>query len=96
MLTLHPITGGIRNGRHQHYPTPNIQPRPTGSQAAAEETAVRLLRAYGSISYLRLVDSTGAEVREYRRGDFFQSTSPLRDVHHRVVDQDLAGRDDEK
>lgn len=96
MLTLHPITGGIRDGRHQHYPTPNIQARPADSETAAEEAAVRMLRAYGAISYLRLVDGSGAEVREYRRGDFFYSTSPLRDVHHRVVAQDLADRTGEK
>lgn len=96
MLTLHPITGGIRNGRHEHYPTPNIEARPAGSETAAEEAAVRMLRAYGAISYLRLTDSSGLEVREYRRGDFFQSTSPLRDAHHRVVAQDLADRATEK
>ncbi len=92
MLSLHPITGGIRDGRHQQYPTPNIPARPVASETEAEESAVRLLRAYGAISYLRLMDDTGAEVREYRRGDFFQTTSPLRDVHHRVVEQNLAAR----
>ncbi|AKZ60808.1 hypothetical protein SAM23877_p099 (plasmid) [Streptomyces ambofaciens ATCC 23877] len=96
MLTLHPITGGIRDGRHQQYPTPNLPARPVASQAEAEESAVRLFRAYGAISYLRLTDSAGEEVREYRRGDFFQSTSPLRDVHRRVVDQDLGCRATEK
>jgi hypothetical protein len=96
MLTLHPVTGGIRNGRHQHYPTPNIEAHPADSETAAEEAAVRMLRAYGAISYLRLTDASGADVREYRRGDFFQSTSPLRDVHHRVVAQDLADRATEK
>ncbi|TXS68920.1 hypothetical protein [Streptomyces sp. sk2.1] len=92
MLTLNAITGGIRDGRHQYYPTPNIEARSVDSEVAAEETAVRMFRAYGSISYLRLLDAAGVEVREYRRGHFFQSTSPLRDVAHRVVDEDLAAR----
>lgn len=92
MLTLNAITGGIRDGRHQHYPTPNIEVRLVGSETEAEETAVRMLRAYGSISYLRLIDAAGTEVREYRRGHFFHLTSPLRDAHHRVVAQDQAAR----
>lgn len=96
MLTLHPITGGIRDGRHQHYPTPNIQIRPVGSEAAAEEAAVRMFNAYGSISFLRLVDASGVEVRDFRRWHFFQSTSPLRDVRHRVVAQDLTDRTTDK
>lgn len=95
-LTLHAVTGGIRDGRHQHYPTPNIEARPVDSETSAEEAAVRLLRAYQPISYLRLVDDSGTEVRQYRRGHFFQSTSPLRDAHHRVVDQDLADRTTKK
>jgi hypothetical protein len=96
MLTLHAVTGGIRDGRHQHYPTPHIQPRSVDTETAAEETAVRLLRAYGAIGYLKLADDSGAEVRVYRRGDFFHSDSPLRDAHHRVVAQDLADRTAEK
>lgn len=92
MLTLNAITGGICDGRHQYYPTPNIEARSVDSEMAAEEAAVRMLRAYGSISYLRLLDAAGTEVREYRRGHFFQLTSPLRDAHHRVAAEDLAAR----
>jgi hypothetical protein len=85
MPTLHPITGGIRNGRHQHYPTPNLQSRTTESESVAEEIACRMFLAYHSVSFLRLVDETGEEVRTYRRCDFFQHKSPLREVHHRVA-----------
>ncbi|GAA3852743.1 hypothetical protein GCM10023084_03700 [Streptomyces lacrimifluminis] len=91
MLTLNPITRGILNGRHQHYPTPNIEPRPVDTETA-DETAVRMLRAYHSICYLRLVDESGAEVREYHRYEFSHSGSPLWDVHRRVVDADIAER----
>jgi len=92
MLTLNAITRGIRDGRHQHYPTPNIDPRPVDTETGAEETAVRLLQAYHSICYLRLVDDSGTEVRKYGRHDFFYAKSPLQDVRRRVVDQDIADR----
>ncbi|MFF7837533.1 hypothetical protein ACFZC6_01665 [Streptomyces ossamyceticus] len=91
MLTLNAITRGILDGRHQHYPTPHIDPRPVDAETA-DETAVRMLRAYHSISYLRLVDESGAEVREYHRHEFAFSNSPLWDVHCRVVDADIAER----
>lgn len=91
-MTLSAITRGIRDGRHQHYPTPHIQPRPVDTETAADECAVRMLRAYHSICYLRLVDSTGTEVREYHRYDFSRSDSPLWEVHCRVVDADIAER----
>jgi hypothetical protein len=86
MLTLEPITSGIR-GRHQHYPTPNLAPRTAETEALAEETACRMLMQFHSVSYLRLVDETGNEIRAYRRCDFFQHKSPLREVHHRVARQ---------
>lgn len=92
MLTLHAVTRGFRNGTYQHYPTPDIKPRPVDTERAAEETAVRLLQAYHSICYLRLVDDTDTEVREYGRHDFFYAKSPLREVRRRVVDQDIAAR----
>ena len=92
MLTLHPITGGILDGRHQHYPTPNLAPRSAENETSAEEAACRMLRAYGFISFLRLVNEAGAVVREFRRGNFFYSKSPLRNVHHRVVQEDLTSR----
>ena len=85
MLTLEPITGGIRDGRHQHYPTPNLKPRTAQDQAQAEEIACRMLLAYQPVSFLRLVNETGDEIRTYRRSDFFQYRSPLRAVHHRVA-----------
>lgn len=88
MLALHPITGGIRDGRHEQYPTPHIEPRPVDSEQAAEEAAVRLFSAYGSISYLTLTGEGGEQVREYRRGHFFQAKSPLRDARLRVAAQD--------
>ncbi|MFJ3141708.1 hypothetical protein ACIPJM_04555 [Streptomyces halstedii] len=88
MLTLHPITGGIRDGRHQQYPTPNIEPRSVESEQAAEEAAVRLFSAYGSISYLTLSGEGGERIREYRRCHFFQFKSPLRDARLRVAAQD--------
>lgn len=91
MLTLNAITRGIRDGRHQHYPTPHIEPRPVGTETA-DETAVRMLRAYHSISYMRLVDESGAEIREYHRYEFARSGAPLWDVHCRVVDADIAER----
>ncbi|MFB6665983.1 hypothetical protein [Streptomyces parvus] len=87
MLTLHPMTGGIRDGRHQQYPTPHIEPRPVESETAAEEAAVRLFSAYGSISYLTLTREDGQQVREYRRGHFFQAKSPLRHARLRVAAQ---------
>ncbi|WP_399554179.1 hypothetical protein OG582_40340 (plasmid) [Streptomyces anulatus] len=90
MLTLHPMTGGIRDGRHQQYPTPHIEPRPVDSELAAEEAAVRLFSAYGSISYLILIGGDGEQVREYRRGHFFQAKSPLRDARHRVAAQNAS------
>jgi hypothetical protein len=92
MFNLHPITSGIRDGRHQHYPTPNVRPQSAATESAAEETACRMLRAFNSISYLRLTSGDGTEVRVYRRGDFFHRDSPLREVHHRVSGQDLAAR----
>lgn len=92
MLTLHPVTGGIRDGRHQHYPTPNLPPRQAEDEASAQEAACRMLRAYGAVSFLRLVDEAGVQVGELQRGDFFYPRSPLRDVHHRVVQEDLAAR----
>lgn len=85
MLTLHPVTGGIRDGRHQQYPTPHIEPCSVESEQAAEEAAVRLLSAYGSISYLTLTGEAGERIREYRRGHFFQTKSPLRDARLRVA-----------
>lgn len=88
MLALHPIISGIRDGRHQNYPTPHFESRPVESEQAAEEAAVRLFSAYGSISYLTLTGEDGKQVREYRRGDFFQAKSPLRDVRVRVAAQD--------
>ncbi|MFH8867152.1 hypothetical protein [Streptomyces griseus] len=88
MLTLHPITGGIRDGRHQQYPTPHIKPRSVETEQAAEEAAVRLLSAYGSISYLTLSGDDGERIREYRRGHFFQAKSPLRDARLRVAAHD--------
>ena len=84
MLTLHPITSGIRDGRHQHYPTPNLEAGTVSSEAAAEEAAVRMLSAYGAVNFLQLTDVSGAKVRTYYRGDFFQPTSPLRDARLRV------------
>ncbi|WP_097865835.1 hypothetical protein [Streptomyces sp. rh34] len=90
MLTLHPMTGGIRDGRHQQYPTPHIEPRPVESESAAEEAAIRLFSAYGSISYLALTDEGGEQVREYRRGHFFQAKSPLRYARLRVAAQDAS------
>lgn len=92
MLTLHAITRGIHDGRYQHYPTPHIEPRPADTETAADEAAVRMLRAYHSICYLRLVDESGTEVREYHRYEFSRSGSPLWDVHRRVVDADIAER----
>jgi hypothetical protein len=92
MLTLNAITRGTLDGRYQHYPTPRIEPRPVDTQMAAEEAAVRLLRAYHSICYLRLVDDSGTEVREYHRYEFARSDQPLWDVHCRVVDADIAER----
>jgi hypothetical protein len=90
MLVLNPITGGIRNGQHQEYPTPGIEPRPVESERAAEEAAVRLLSAYGSISYLILTSEGGKQVRKYRRGHFFQAQSPLRAARYRVAAQDAS------
>jgi len=90
MFTVHAITSGVRDGRHQHYPTPGLAPYDAKDQAAAEEIACTALMKYHPISYLRLVDEAGAEVREYRRGDFFQSRSPLRHVHHAIVDRRMA------
>lgn len=92
MLTLHSITRGIRDGRHQHYPTPNIEPRPVDTETAADETAVRMLRAYHSICYMRLVDESDTEVREYHRYEFARPGSSLWDVHCRVVEADIAER----
>lgn len=92
MPTLHAITRGILDGRHQHYPTPHIEPRPVDTATAADEAAVRMLRAYHSICYLRLVDGSDAEVREYHRYEFARPDSPLWDVHRRVVEADIAER----
>jgi hypothetical protein len=91
-LTLHAVTGGIRDGRHQNYPTPGIDARPVLTTDAAEEVAARMLRAYHSISYLSLTDQAGGEVRTYRRCDFFYTDSSLREVHHRVANADIAAR----
>ncbi|NUV65664.1 hypothetical protein G6W57_00855 [Streptomyces sp. CAI-121] len=88
MFTLHPMTGGFRDGMHQVYPTPEIEPRPVESEDAAEEAAVRLFSAYGSISYLTLTDRNGEHVKDYRRGHFFQAKSPLRDARLRVATQE--------
>ncbi|MEU8101718.1 hypothetical protein [Streptomyces rubiginosohelvolus] len=88
MLTLHPMTGGFRNGMHQVYPTPEIEPALVESEDAAEEAAVRLFSAYGSISYLTLSGEDGERIREYRRGHFFQVKSPLRDARLRVAAHD--------
>lgn len=90
MLTLEPITRGIRDGRHQHYPTPDLEPREVATEADAEETAVKMLAAYQSISYLQLVDGNGTKVRDYQRSHFFMSDSPLRHVRQRVVDEEIA------
>jgi hypothetical protein len=92
MPTLHAITRGIRDGRHQHYPPPHIELRPVDTETAADEAAVRMLRAYHSICYLRLVDDSGTEVREYHRYEFSRSDQPLWDVHCRVVEADIAER----
>lgn len=93
-LTLHPMTRHWVDGQHRHDPTTPgamLAPRPVADQTEAEETAVRWLQAYGQVSYIRL-DDNGTEVRSYGHHDFFLSTSPLRDVHHRVVEADLADR----
>jgi hypothetical protein len=90
MLTLHPITSGIRGGRHQDYPTPGLALYEAKDEAAAEEIACTTLMKYHSVSFLRLVDEAGAEVRVYRRGDFFQSRAPLWHVHERIVDRRMA------
>ena len=92
MLTLHPVTSGPRDGRHQNYPTPPLAPRQAEDEASAQEAACRMLRAYGAVSFLRLIDEAGTEVREFRRGDFFQRKSPLREVHRRVVEEDLTAK----
>lgn len=92
MPTLNAITRGILDGHHQHYPTPHIEPRPVDTETAADEAAVRMLRTYHSICYLRLTDDSGVEVREYHRYEFARSGQPLWDVHCRVVDADIAER----
>lgn len=92
MLTLNAVTRGTLDGRYQHYPTPHIDPRPVDTETAANEAAVRMLRAYHSICYLRLVDESGAEVREYHRYEFARPGQPLWDVHCRVVEADIAER----
>jgi len=90
MLTVHPITSGIRDGRHQHYPTPGLAPYEAKDETAAQEIACTAFMKYHPISFLRLEDEDGTELRVYRRGDFFQSTSPLRHVHHAIVDRRMA------
>ncbi|MYW46378.1 hypothetical protein [Streptomyces sp. SID161] len=96
MLTLEPITSGIHDGRHQHYPTPDLAARTAETETSAEETACRMLLQFQPVSYLRLVDAAGTVLREYRRCDFFLRKSPLRVVHQRValelIDERIAGQ----
>jgi hypothetical protein len=83
-LTLQPITSHWVNRTHRNDPTPGIPPRDVNDEDIAQETAVRLLQAYHSISYLQLLDGE-QEVAVYRRGDFFYRDSPLRHVRQRVT-----------
>ena len=65
-------------------------------RALAHDATPEASPAAAPVLPVTYTDDSGAEVREYRRGDFFQSTSPLRDVHHRVVKQDLVNCGAEK